>query len=375
MKKVCILSMQRVPNFGSLLQSYSLKKMLEELGAEVHFIDIQKNEQDNMTVKARSIVFDGEMEASGGLQSKLKKIDRYTWNRLRVRRIADKQDDMFEQFRKNELLIKDSDNKKTYDLCVIGSDEVFNCMTPSPWGFTSQLFGNVEQAEKVITYAASCGATTYEKLNPEMKKIVREAFKNISGFSSRDENTKKFIEQLTDEPIEESLDPVWIGNFYREIEDAEIDVKLPEHYCIIYSYYNRIHNEDEIQAIKKFCKEKGLIPVAVGAPQMWLKNYVAVPPFSMLKIFKKADFIITDTFHGTIFSEKFNGRYAVLLRKSNRNKLGDLVKKLDAENHLIPNFNQLNDVYDVFNDREKSRRKQIEEREKSLCYLKKYIER
>lgn len=29
MKKVCILSMQRVQNFGSLLQSYSLKKMLE----------------------------------------------------------------------------------------------------------------------------------------------------------------------------------------------------------------------------------------------------------------------------------------------------------------------------------------------------------
>ena len=42
MKKVGILSMQRVQNFGSLLQSYSLKKMLEELGAEVHFIDIKK---------------------------------------------------------------------------------------------------------------------------------------------------------------------------------------------------------------------------------------------------------------------------------------------------------------------------------------------
>ena len=76
-------------------------------------------------------------------------------------------------------------------------------------------------------------------------------------------------------------------------------------------------------------------PIALGAPQMWLKNYVAVSPFEMLKIFQNADFIITDTFHGTIFSEKFNGHFAVLYRESNKNKLGDLVKKIGAENHVI----------------------------------------
>ena len=39
--KIGILSMQRIENFGSLLQAYALKKTLETFGNEVSFIDIQ----------------------------------------------------------------------------------------------------------------------------------------------------------------------------------------------------------------------------------------------------------------------------------------------------------------------------------------------
>ena len=38
--------MQRVGNFGSLLQSYALKVLLESLGHEVHFIDIEERSED-----------------------------------------------------------------------------------------------------------------------------------------------------------------------------------------------------------------------------------------------------------------------------------------------------------------------------------------
>ena len=45
--KIGILSMQRIENFGSLLQAYALKKTLETFGNEVSFIDIQYIEEDN----------------------------------------------------------------------------------------------------------------------------------------------------------------------------------------------------------------------------------------------------------------------------------------------------------------------------------------
>lgn len=364
--------MQRVQNFGSLLQSYSLKKVLEELGCEVHFIDIEKNEQDNTAANNNLVTFKKDQEENSSLLSKLKKIDKYTFNRLNNKQLAIQQGKIFENFRTNELSIKDTDNDQKYDLCVIGSDEVFNCMSPTPWGFTSQLFGNVKQAENIITYAASCGSTKYSDINSEMVNIIKNAFNNVSAFSSRDENTTNFIKNLTDKPVEQHFDPVWIGDFSEEITKTQISIKLPKNYCIVYSYYNRIYDKKEIQSILNFCKSKKLTPIALGAPQKWIKRFYTVSPFEMIKIFQNADFIVTDTFHGTIFSEKFNGRYAVLFRESNKNKLSDLVNKINAQNHLIDDFENISKVYNAFNDRNEVSKSQIEAKKISTNYLKKY---
>ena len=103
---------------------------------------------------------------------------------------------------------------------------------------------------------------------------------------------------------------------------------IRDSFCIVYSYYNRIHKKEEIDRIKSFCKKNKLEIVTVGAPQMWVKNHLVLTPFELLKVFKKASFVITDTFHGTIFSVRYSNKFAVLLRDSNKNKLFDLVCRL-----------------------------------------------
>lgn len=92
--------MQRVQNFGSLLQSYSLKKVLEKIGCEVHFIDIEKNEQENCLTENKSVRFDKEREMNNNLLSKFKKIDRYIINRISNKYFANQQDKMFENISK-----------------------------------------------------------------------------------------------------------------------------------------------------------------------------------------------------------------------------------------------------------------------------------
>jgi len=347
--KICILSMQRVTNFGSLLQSYSLKKMIEELGHQVAFIDIQRNEADDALMNEIRHSFASEEEGSGSFLSKLRKVDRYTLNRLHIKQLWKNQGILFEDFRREVLNINDEDNDKQYDVCVIGSDEVFNCMTPARWGFTSQLFGNVPQAKKVITYAASCGATVYSELTEAVQNRIRETFLGVSAFSARDQNTENFIRCLTDKKVLCHLDPVVVGDFRKELESSSLPDGLPKHYCIVYSYYNRIHEKEDIRAIQKFCKKKGIEPVGLGAPQMWIKYNLSISPFEALAVFEKADFIITDTFHGAILSAKFNGHFAVMLRGSNMHKLGDLVQRLDIENYVIRNFSELDSAYSQAN--------------------------
>ena len=60
--KVCILSMQRVGNMGSLLQSYALKTTIERLGHQVEFIDIEKREDDHKLLGDYKQKYDKEKE-------------------------------------------------------------------------------------------------------------------------------------------------------------------------------------------------------------------------------------------------------------------------------------------------------------------------
>lgn len=363
--KVCILSMQRINNMGSLLQSYALKRIIENLGHQVEFIDIAPNEEDNDLLDNYRQIYDEEREIGGAI-GKLKKIDRYALNRLKIKQKSKEQDAVFDAFR-HEALHLDRTSAH-YDVCVIGSDEVFNCLNTGSWGFTTQLFGSVPQADKVITYAVSCGSTTYKELPAPVADKIRDSFQNISGFSARDGNTHEFIRQLTDAPVAEHLDPVLIYDFDQEVENADLP-DLPEHYCVIYSYYNRIHTREEIAAIRDFCAKNNMEPVAVGVPQFWIRNYIVCSPFQCLKVFQHADFVITDTFHGTIFSAKYAQKFAVISRKSNENKLLDLVEKINIKDHLMENIDDLCENQSWKKDPLKIAGKIESERNRTLQYL------
>lgn len=366
---ICILSMQDIQNFGSLLQSYSLMKMLEQLGNNVSFLSIEPIATDNALLNGYQENYADESGKGNGLLGKLKKIDKYAINRLRIKKKAKAQDMQFDIFRREYLHIKDTQEENIFDFCVIGSDEVFNCNASSPWGFTSQLFGNVKQARNVITYAACCGSTKSENVPEVVLDIIRQTFNRISAFSVRDENTKAFTEALTSKDVEMHMDPVMVGNFDKEIQNVELPSETPKHYCIVYSYYNRINNEDDICAINTFCKKHKLEIISIGAPQMWIKRHIVCSPFQMLKLFKCADFVITDTFHGTIFAAKYSTRFAVMLRQSNRNKLSDLIKRLGLEAHHINSMWELESVSQTLNDVQRIKEIELEERQKTMKYL------
>ena len=367
--KACILSMQMVDNMGSLLQSFALKRILEGMNVQVEFLGITPNEEDNSLLKGISQHYTDEREKNG-LLGKISKIDKYALNRLIIKAKSKRQNQLFNEFRVNCLETQKKDNK--YDLCVIGSDEVFNCLNTNGWGFTSQLFGNVPEANSVITYAASCGSTRYKDLPINVAKRICETFKSVASFSTRDQNTHDFVESLIDADIEDNLDPVLIYNFDDELKGIEMP-RVPEHYCLIYSYYNRIYSQEEIREITRFCRKHNLIPVAVGAPQFWIKNYILCSPFQCLKVFAGADFVFTDTFHGTIFASKYSKKFAVLVRESNRNKLCDLLNKIEIQEHQVTEIAEIEKKYYVKKNVKNFQSIIEREKKKSIQYLMKNI--
>ena len=364
-KTVGILSMQSVNNFGSLIQAYSLKKMVESLGHEVCFIDIERRPEDDALLKDHRISYLSEME-SGSLKRKIS--DGYLANRFRNRAIGKEQDDIFNEFRDKYLPACDA--SRAVDTCIIGSDEVFNCLQESGWGFTSQLFGDVKNASDVITYAACCGFTKLDDVPAPVVEKIRDSFDNVSAFSVRDKNTFDFVSGITgSDAITYNLDPALLSDFDDEIAADPFVNTLPEKYCLVYAYKNRIYEKAEVEYIKSFCKARGMDIIAVGMPQMWIKNFYAASPFELLKIFRNAGFVITDTFHGTIFSARYADRFAVMVRESNKNKLGDLIGRLEIEDHMIHDVSSLPGKYELSHDKTHLNALLTNERERSLGYL------
>ena len=357
--------MQNIDNYGSVLQAYSLKKLVESFGHNVSFIDIVPGTDEQLNMEC------SRLAVENGLSVKSLKPNLYKRLENKIKRIPSER--MYNSFRIKELKIKDSYRKDSYDVCIIGSDEVFNCVQVSKWGFDRQLYGDVKNADKIITYAASCGNTKESMLTSRLRESIKDSFANVSQFSVRDENTEDFIVKLTGQIPEKNMDPVAVGNFNEEIYKAHLPKKMPKHYCIVYSYKERFSDKKTIKSIQDFCHKYDLIPISLFGSQFWTQNDILLTPFEILKAFQEAEFIITDTFHGALFGAKYAKRMAVFIRDSNRNKLSDLVSKLKIENHVVLSDSELEMKYNMMLDRNEINLILEKEREKTIEYLKKNL--
>ena len=92
-------------------------------------------------------------------------------------------------------------------------------------------------------------------------------------------------------------------------------------------------------------------------------------PFACLKAFAGAEFVVTDTFHGTIFSTKYAKRFATMVRPSNQNKLTDLIKRLGIEEHLLQDISEIDRAYELNDDLADRQQRLLPYRVETMDYL------
>ena len=220
------------------------------------------------------------------------------------------------------------------ELVVIGSDEVFNFAQKSKWGFTTQLFGDVD-ADKVASYAGSFGFTTLQDIKESgVKNEIKFVLSKMTSISVRDNHSAEIINALTGQKPFIHLDPVLIYDFSKELCSA----KNPflKNYIIVYSYQDRIADKKEIETIRNFAKKQGKKLVSIFCTYRWCdRGIMPKTPFDVLAWFKYADYIITDTFHGTIFSIINQKKFCSLIRETNKEKLGYLLSSLHLSDRIV----------------------------------------
>lgn len=378
--KIGILSMQRIYNYGSWLQAYGLKKMIEEnQNVEVEFVDyrvakpVYKNgfKYANYIVQKIKVII---IDIIGSIKPIAKMIpnkDFYQVYRFR-----------HDYWSKLGITRRPNYTPKL-DILIVGSDEVFNCLQENVRvGFSKELFGQCNKANMLVSYAASFGDTTYKKINEyEKEDQIRDFLKKFDKVSVRDNNSVNIVSKLIGITPISNMDPVLMYDFSTELNDNTIvqDDKLKKPYMIVYAYSNRL-SEKEIKSIKNFAEEKKLLIYGISGYQSFADEMIFDSPLNILKYFKYAKYVVTDTFHGTIFSVINNVSFVTLIRKSvngsygNQEKLEDLLNKLELKNRYTYNAEKIVEILAEKIDYHKTNKIISIERKKAKDYLSEVID-
>lgn len=343
METVGIMSMQRIANYGSFLQAYALRKLIEELGYEVQFVDYHVGEP---------LVKESADSGNQYIRKLRKGFEALGYKAPLSHKIA------FIQYKRSFAdrympllgVSEERNYKPELDCLVIGSDEVFNCIQKnSNVGYSLELFGKDNRARRLISYAASFGNTTADKLTRYGKiDEIATLLKLFDAISVRDANSGSIVHSLTGMEPEYHLDPVLTYD-YMNCCDQIPQIHAMEKYLILYAYSGRIA-DSEADWIKAYAASKRLKVYAIGGIQKCADRFIDCSPFEVLAYFRDAEEVITDTFHGSIFSVITHRPFTTLVRKSvgdsygNEEKLVDLLQRLGLIDRMTYDVCKVNEI-------------------------------
>ena len=359
--KAGIITHYDVHNHGAQLQLYALCKQFGIFGYESRALTYKKNYdflelgiENKYNISFRSIPIYLKYLFKKGLKRTL-----YNYKK----KIA------LDNFRKEKELVGEYYSKaENLDCVVIGSDEIFS-LEP---GLNPCFWGMGVPCEKVVSYAASCGHTTKEFIKEHFaEEFVKAGLERLTAISVRDKNTFDICSQYTNKKIDIVCDPVLLYDFSTERKENFINVGKKK-YCIIYSYDEKMNDKETVEAIKTFAKKRGLKIYSVGFYHKWCDKNIQVTPLQLFSWFENAEYVFTDTFHGSVLSIVSNANFFAKI-SGNKNKLAFLLQQYGLEDRKVGSFSEAESLSKQSIDFDKLNNRIKEIRTESLQILKREL--
>ncbi|WP_439489774.1 polysaccharide pyruvyl transferase family protein [Algoriphagus sp.] len=369
-KKVGILTQPLHDNYGGLLQAYALKTILEELGHTVEIINRRKD-QSSLTYKTKELI-----KKIIGKGSEFVPTDEQ-------RNIISQHTKYFAlTYIKNitHPIYSTSGLKNIsshYKAFVIGSDQVWR-PAYSPQISNYYLDFVSDSSTKGIAYAASFGVDKWE-YSKEDTKLCKDNIHKLNAVSVREDSGVKLCNDYLGVDAVHVVDPTLLLDRKKYIElimrenEPKIEGELM-HYVL--------DSDDGIESLIQMVSDKFKYKVFTCHQKKnpSVENIIDINDFvypkvtSWLNGFNSAEFVITDSFHGTIFSILFNKPFLVVANlKRGKARFDSLLKMFHLEDRLIldPDKVDLDRIMDMRPIPWKSVNKIIaEKREFALNFLK-----
>lgn len=262
------------------------------------------------------------------------------------------------------------------DYVYMGSDQIWNAHITK--GIDSNYYGegNDFQARHKVAYAISMG-----EFVPKRKQVetIKQYCNKIDAISAREKSVSQVIEKITNKSVEVVLDPTLMI----EKEDWEKNARYVRHkkYIVVYQLGENhyIWNDAVKYAEEHGCNIISLNEIGRKKRKETTTKIIsayAADPFEFVGIIRNAEFVFTDSFHGTCFSLIFRREFVTYLGKKRNERIVDLLNSLGIAHRIVEYESQMNRTilktkiqYDlVVNKLDKMRNKSLHYFERSFGY-------
>lgn len=311
MKKAGILTFHNAENYGAALQTYALMKAVQNLGLDCEVIDYR-----NLGVFLRNALKNAYYLLTG--QNPIK--NHRAFNRFQ----HDYMHHSEKIYRDLSGFAADADD---FDVLIFGSDQIWN--PDLSHGFDPLYFGQFPTRAKKIAYAASLGK---DILTSEERRTLNRLITNFDAIAVREETMLPLIDQ----PATTVVDPCMLLS---ADQWAQIASKPIQHrgYILVYQLFA---NPDILTTAQRLAmhyqKDIFLIsPYLVFNQRKQINKVGRITPNEFLAYYQQADMVVSDSFHGTIFSILFEKSFFTILPKEKTGRITSLLKKLNLQDRIV----------------------------------------
>lgn len=348
--KIGILTFHEVFNPGAFLQAYATQELLTRMGHDAEIIN-----------------YNNPVHRYHLFQHVLKQGWRLP---LRLKQVADAfvRDLAFEKARrlhlKRSILFETREDiaKTHYDAVLVGADIVWNFKSKN-LGMDPVYFGEGLNTDRLIAFAPSCGACTVDDIIPE---YVSKGLERFNSISARDPNTAQIAERACGRRPEVICDPTF--HIIDQIQDFPHEDPRRD-FILVYLLPGHT-SEGLIQQVLELKAQTGLPVYAVLYRQKWAdKNIIHCGPFEWLDLIRNATFVITNTFHGTIFSILTKANFVLEYNELIKSKTNRMVSGAGLDARVLTLGSDLSAILEVEIDHDRALSYFRSEAKKALRYL------
>ena len=353
--KVGVITFHSANNYGAVLQTWALQKVLRNYNIEAGVIHYHPDIIDRL--------YD-PFKGRQGLAREINKIKQSIVNKDSVIRY----NKYINFLKENFNLIGDyktydqlKSAKMNLDAYIVGSDQVWNDSHTGGYD-PAYLLEFAKEGKKRISYAASIGRDYF---NPKYLDDYKRGLQGLDFISIRERSLIKAVEELVDTPVEVVLDPTMLIE-KKDYDEIKKSATIKERYILVYMIEG---NQMMVRFANRISRSLG-IPLIQRRPAAKLDN--ELEPFytadtgEFLGLMENAEYVITNSFHGTVFSIIYNRPFISMLHSDTGSRTADLLHDLGMESHLLYDVKDF-DGLDNFNieDSEKLKNKIKQLRESS----------